>query len=74
MINMNPFKLRLQSLIDENQLNHLRLANKIGISLTSINGYFNYGYYPQIDIAIKMTKIFNCSLDYLFCLSDDYGQ
>ena len=21
-----------------------------------------------------MTKIFNCSLDYLFCLSDDYGQ
>ncbi len=65
------FKQRLTELLKENGLNRLKLANKIGVSSTTINGYFNDNYYPRIDVAVKMAKEFNCSLDYLFGLDDE---
>lgn len=68
---MNNFQERLQDLLIENNLSRLQLANAIGISSTTINGYFNKNYFPQIEIAIKIAKYFNCSLDYLFGLSDN---
>lgn len=68
---MNEFQERLQELLIENDLSRLQLAKTIGVSSTTINGYFNNNYYPQIDIAIKMARFFHCSLDYLFGLSDD---
>lgn len=68
---MNQFQERLQELLDERKLNRLQLSKIIGISSTTINGYFNNDYYPQIDIAIKMAQFFECSLDYLFGLSDE---
>ena len=40
------------------------------IPFTYLN-IFNKDYYPEIDIAIKMAKYFNCSLDYLFGLTDN---
>lgn len=67
---MNEFQERLQELIDENKLNRLQLSNIIGVSSTTINGYFNKDYYPQIEIAIKMAKFFDCSLDFLLGLSE----
>ncbi|MBQ4558617.1 MAG: helix-turn-helix transcriptional regulator [Clostridia bacterium] len=67
---MNEFQERLNELILENNLNRLNLAKTIGISSTTINGYFNNNYYPTLDIAIKLCKYFHCSLDYLFGLSD----
>lgn len=68
---MNDFQERLQELLDEKKLNRLNLAKRIGISSTTVNGYFNKNYYPSIDIAIKLSEFFDCSLDYLFGLSDD---
>ncbi len=65
------FKQRLTELLKENGLNRLKLANIIGVSSTTINGYFNDNYYPRIDVAVKMAKEFNCSLDYLFGLDDE---
>ena len=65
------FKQRLTELLKENGLNRLKLANKIDVSSTTINGYFNNNYYPRIDVAVKMAKEFNCSLDYLFGLDDE---
>lgn len=67
---MNEFQERLQELLDENNLSRLQLAKSLNISSTTINGYFNNGYYPNIEIAIKMANYFNCSLDFLFGLSD----
>lgn len=67
---MNEFQERLQELLNENNLNRLQLANILGITSTTINGYFNNNYYPHIDIALKMADYFNCSLDYLFGLTD----
>ena len=66
----NFFQERLQELLDEVSFSRLQLANAINVSSTTINGYFNKDYYPQINIAIDMANFFNCSLDYLFGLSD----
>ena len=68
---MNIFQERLQDLLEEHNLNRLQLSKIIGISSTTINGYFNNNYYPHIDIAIKMAKYFDCSLDYLFGRTDN---
>lgn len=67
---MNEFQERLQDLLDEHNLKRAHLAKKIGISSTTINDYFNKNYYPQINIAYKMAKYFNCSLSYLLGLTD----
>ena len=68
---MNEFQERLQELLKEYKLSRLELSKKLNISSTTINDYFNKGYYPELTIAIKMAEYFNCSLNYLFGLSDD---
>ena len=67
---MNDFQERLQELLVENNLSRLQLSKILNISSTTINGYFNNNYYPKIEIAISMSIYFNCSLDFLFGLSD----
>ena len=67
---MNNFQERLQDLLTEHNISRLKLSKLIGVSSTTINGYFNNNYFPNINIAIKMTSCFKCSLDYLFGLSD----
>ncbi len=67
---MNSFQERLQELLTEHNLSRLQLAKLLHISSTTINGYFNNDYYPKIEIAINMANYFNCSLDFLFGLSD----
>ena len=71
---MNEFQERLEELLIEKEMSRLQLAKTLGISSTTINGYFNKNYFPQIEIAIKMSKFFNCSLDYLFGFTDDKSQ
>ena len=67
---MNGFQERLNELLKENQTNRAQLAKKIGVSSTTINGYFNDGYFPRLDIAIKIANTFDCSLNYLFGIDD----
>lgn len=68
---MNDFQERLQELLEERSLSRFQLAETLNITSTTINGYFNKNYYPAIDIALKFSKYFNCSLDYLFGLSNE---
>ena len=67
----NEFQERLQDLLIENNLSRLQLSKQLGVTSETINGYFNRNLYPEISIANKMAKFFNCSLDYLFGLSED---
>lgn len=69
---MNEFQERLKELLIENDMSRLQLANMLNISATTINGYFNKNYYSELQIALKITKFFKCSLDYLFGLTDTY--
>lgn len=67
---MNEFKERLSDLMSSQNLSRLQVAKSIGVTSTTINGYFNNNYYPDIKIALRLGKFFECSLDFLFGLSD----
>lgn len=71
---MNEFQERLQDLLSENELSRLQLSKRIGISFETLNGYFNKDFYPELSIAIKIANYFNCSLQYLCGLSEDYNN
>ena len=68
---MNNFQERLTELLEDNNMSRLKLAKEINSTSTTINGYFNKDYLPTLEIAIKISKYFNVSLDYLFGLSDN---
>lgn len=68
---MNQFQESLQDLLVEHNLSRLALSKKLNISSETIDGYFNKNLYPDINIAKNMAKFFNCSLQYLFGLTDD---
>lgn len=67
---MNQFQESIHDLMNEHKLNRVMLAKAVGVTSTTINGFFNYDYYPQIELAIKLSKYFDCSIDYLFGLTD----
>lgn len=67
---MEDFCEILNFLLLENNLSRNKLAQELEISAATINGYFNQGYLPSINIAIKLAKRFDCSLDYLFGFDD----
>ena len=69
---MNEFQERLQDLLVENELSRLQLSKKIGISFETLNGYFNKGFYPELSVAIKIADYYDCSLQYLMGLTEDY--
>ncbi len=69
---MNDFQERLQDLLVENGLSRLQLAKKIGISFETLNGYFNKDFYPELTVAVKIANYFDCSLQYLMGLTDEY--
>ena len=68
---MNSFQESLKELLNYHDMKPYQFSQKLNIPSSNINGYLNNDYYPEIDIAIKMSKFFNCSLDYLFGLDDD---
>ncbi len=69
---MNEFQERLQDLLIENGLSRLQLSKRIGISFETLNGYFNKDFYPELSVAVKIANYFNCSIDFLMGLSQEY--
>lgn len=67
---MDTFIDNLKDLIDETGLSLRQLAKKSGVSAMQYSRYLN-GSIPTIDTTLKIAKYFNCSLDYLFGLSED---
>ena len=67
---MNTFIDNLKDLIDETGLSLRQLAKKSGVSAMQYSRYLN-GSIPTIDTTLRIAKYFNCSLDYLFGLSED---
>lgn len=70
---MEVFRENLKDLILETGKSLRQLAEESGVSPMQYSRYLN-GSIPTIDITLKMAKCFDCSLDYLFGLSDEKGQ
>lgn len=55
----------LRKLRVENGLSQNELAKKISTSRSNIANYENNKNYPSIDMVYKLSRFFNCSIDYL---------
>lgn len=68
--NMDIFVENLQDLIFESGKSLRQLSIESGVSAMQYSRYLN-GSIPTIDVTLKIAKYFQCSLDYLFGLSDE---
>ncbi len=64
-INMNKFSERLNLLRTENNLTRSQLAEKLSVSVRLISYWENGKRECCFDMLIKLSKIFNCTVDYL---------
>ena len=67
---MDKFSEILNDLILETGLSVNKIAKESKISATQLGKYLK-GSYPSVEIAIKIGNYFNCSLDYLFGISEN---
>lgn len=68
---IEKFSYRLTVLLDDNNMTQTQLAKEIGTTNVTICRYLTGERTPRIEIATKIASVFNVSLDYLLCLSDD---
>ena len=66
---MEQFRENLKDLIDETNLSLRKLEKASGVSAMQYSRYLRNSI-PTIDVALKIAKYFNCSIDYLFGLDD----
>ncbi len=47
------------------------LANKLGVTRQTINAIENDKYNPSLELAMKLAKLFNTSVEAIFQLDDE---
>lgn len=57
--------------IKRNDINMNTFSRIVNICQSSISDWMHYHYFPSINSALKIADFFNCSLDYLFGLSEN---
>lgn len=61
---------RIKQLREEFNYTQQDLANKLESSKSVIGLYESESRKPSMEILIKLSEIFNCSIDYILCKSD----
>ncbi len=65
------FGLKLKQIRTSRGLTQQRLADKLGITKSTISAYENSSKYPSLEILYNLAIILNVSTDYLLGLSND---
>ena len=58
---------RIKALRTEFDFTQKELANKLNVSEGSISLYEKEDRKPSLEILVKLSEIFNCSIDYILC-------
>ena len=66
VIKMNRIKL----LREEKHITQEELAEKLDLSKGIISLYEKEERKPSLEVLLKLSEIFNCSIDYILCKSD----
>lgn len=61
---------RIKQLREDNQITQEELAKKLNLSKGIISLYEKEERKPSLEILVKLSEIFNCSIDYILCKSD----
>lgn len=70
---MDKFCEILKDLIEDKSLSLRKIEKECGISSSQLSRYKN-GIIPTIDILIKLSNYFDCSIDYLVGMVEDRGK
>ena len=62
---MNNFLNRVRDELDYMGLSQKELAEKTGISVNTIRGWFSKNLTPDVVAAVKVAKVLNVSVEYL---------
>ena len=71
--NLSKFSENLKDLLIQNNINPEVLAKNTKINKSQLSLYLRGVFYPSVKNALKIVNYFNCSLDFLFGLSDKFG-
>jgi putative transcriptional regulator len=52
----------------KHRINQDELADKLGVSRQTISAIENNKYFPSLELALKITKVFGCTVEELFSL------
>ena len=66
--------LRIKELRIENEKTQEKMAKILGVSRQVYANYENEINEPSIEMLIKMSQFFQCSIDYLIGNTDDFGN
>jgi len=68
---MEKFADILKDLIEEKGLSLRKIATDSNLVTNQLSHYINDKLYPSIKSALKLAKYFDCSMDYLFGITED---
>ncbi len=61
---------RIKQLREENRWTQEHLASKLNCAISSIAMYEREDRKPSLEVLVKLSEIFNCSIDYILCKTD----
>ncbi len=61
---------RIKQLREENNWTQLELSQKMNCAMSSIAMYEKGDRKPSLEVLVKLSEIFNCSIDYILCKTD----
>lgn len=61
---------RIRELRQEKKITQIRLSIELEVTQETISAYETGKHLPSIRSLLKLSEIFNASLDYIMCLSD----
>ena len=62
---------RIKDIREDNDMTQITLAKKLNIARTTLSGYERQIAEPPFEILIKIAKIFNVSVDYIICRTNN---
>lgn len=63
-------KTRIKQLRQDMNMTQVRLSIELEVSQETVSAYEQGKYLPSIQVLMKLSKIFNTSIDYILCLSE----
>lgn len=65
---------RIKTLREELKMTQQELADKLDGAKSTVAMYENETRKPSLEVLIKLSETFNCSIDYILCKTDIRGQ